>query len=66
MYTDGFVVAQVGIGTVFLQKCVPTHQNISQPLQDLCVIDQLSLDQLLGYGEQDLGTKIDQNINKVN
>lgn len=49
--TDGFVVAQVGVGTMLLQESVSTDQDIAQPLQDLCIIDQLSLNQFLGYGE---------------
>ena len=41
------VGANVGEVLVLLQEPVPTEENLSQPLQDLRVVEHLMLDQLL-------------------
>ena len=52
--THGNVAAHVCVGAVFLQEAVPIHQDFPQPLQDLCVVWYLMLDQPLGDVEQHL------------
>jgi hypothetical protein len=44
---DGNVEARVGIILVLLQEVVAANQNFSQPLQDLCVVEEVVLDELL-------------------
>ncbi|RNA20785.1 hypothetical protein BpHYR1_050684 [Brachionus plicatilis] len=51
----GYVAAHVRVIFVVEQKCVAQYQNFSKPLEHVCVVDNLVLDQLLRYGKKNLG-----------
>ena len=54
LYADRNVAAHVGVGAVFLQEAVATHEDVAQPLENLRVVDDLVLDQSLRDVEQHL------------
>ena len=63
LFTDRYITTDVGVGAVFLQETVTTDQDLLQPFQDLRIVDDLMLYQLLGDGEQNLGTRNEPKIN---
>ena len=56
--TDGDLRPQVGVVPVTLQELVPAFQYLPEPLQDVCVVDYLVLDQLLGHREEHLEKRV--------
>jgi len=47
--TDRNVTADVGVVAMLLQKLDVADENLAQPLEYLCVVKDLMLDQLLRY-----------------
>ena len=58
LLTHWDVTAKVGVVFVFPQEVVLTNQDLSEPLQDLRVVQDLVLDQLLRDREEHLRTEL--------
>ena len=55
---DSDVAPNVGVVLVFLQEVVAADEDLTQPFEDLGVVEDLVLNKLLRDGEKDLGTEI--------
>ena len=61
--TDIAARAHVDVILVLLQEVVSTNQYVSQPLEDLCVVHNLMLDEFLWDREEHLRADIPECIN---
>ena len=64
--TDRNIAAHVSVVFVFLQEGITKDQDLTQPLQDLRIVNDLMLDQLLRDGEQHLGAETQKGIGLIN
>ena len=57
LLADRDVTAEVSVVLVLPQEVILTDEDLSQPLEDLCVVEDLVLDQLLRDREEHLRTE---------